>query len=127
MQPILIFCPKSYTEVSIFDKIKNDLYDKYKNYYPVFLDPSSCQYNQNAARIEKLKQTVKDQIVCFANFTKILNERQIWWNPYANKWNIYIWQEDNSLAPINELTEQKLYKHSDIKLMYEQGRFERNK
>ena len=81
MRRKLLFIPKvHYTEKELLDNIFNKAKEEFGEYYPVFLDPSNCQYNGNEIRVKELEKKIGNTILCFANFTRTLKEDKLWWN-----------------------------------------------
>lgn len=123
MKRKLLFIPKvHYTENKLLNKIFNVAKEQFGDYYPVFLDPANCQYNENEIRVKELeKKTQAPLILCFANFTRTLNEDKLWWNRSGKRWEIYFWCSDEKIRHVQELTSIKLNGGVSIKGLYERG------
>ena len=122
MRRKLLFIPKvHYTEKELLDKIFNKAKEEFGEYYPVFLDPSNCQYNGNEIRVKELEKKIGDTILCFANFARTLKEDKLWWNRSSKRWEIYFWCNDDKIRHVQELTNMKLNGGVSIKGLYERG------
>ena len=121
MNRFLIFMPIYYTQQDVLNKVFNVLHQEYGNFYPVFLDPTNCQYNGNEIRINKLEKEIKDQIICFANFTRTLKEHNLWWDKNTQKWNIYFWCNDDTIKHVSQMTTKNIGVSTNIEKLYLDG------